>query len=78
MTRKSKNIEIVLIQSNYILICQHFCYIRPLFAKPIRNINEQLNCVYGYLAACTQPKWPNQVGSLDFGGQSTVPPLVLL
>ena len=21
-----------------------------------------------YLAACTQPKWPNQVGSLDFWG----------
>ena len=24
------------------------------------------NCVNGYLAACTQPRWPNQVGSLDF------------
>ena len=24
------------------------------------------NCVDGYQAACTQPKWPNQVGSLDF------------
>ena len=36
--------------------------------------NKNENCVYGYLAACTQPKWPNQVGSLNFFGQSTVPP----
>ena len=28
-----------------------------------------------YLAACTQPNWPNQVGKWIFGGQSTVPPL---
>ena len=24
------------------------------------------NCVYGYLAACTQPRWPNYFGSLEF------------
>ena len=36
MTRKSKNVEIVLVRysSNYILICKHFYFIRPLFAKP--------------------------------------------
>ena len=36
MTKKSKNVEIVLIRysSNYILICKHFYFIRPLFAKP--------------------------------------------
>ena len=28
------------------------------------TLNE--NCVYGYLAACTKPRWPNQVGSLEF------------
>ena len=32
-------------------------------------------CVYGYLLACTQPKWPNQMVARIFGRQSTVPPL---
>ena len=40
-TKKSKNVEIVLIRYsiNYIFICQHFCYIRPLFATPNAYIN---------------------------------------
>ena len=29
--------------------------------------------VLGYQAVCWQPKQPNQVGSLEFWGQSTVP-----
>ena len=36
MTKKSKNVEIVLIRysSNYILICKRLYFIRALFAKP--------------------------------------------
>ena len=42
------------------------CSSRPCISRPYCTQNE--NCVYGYqqyqyLAACTHPRWPNQVGS---------------
>ena len=46
------------------------CYVT---GKVGRILIQNENCVYGYQAACTQPKQPNEFGS--FGGQSTVPPL---
>ena len=51
---------IIPIYANYIV----FTYNMPITCQfSSQGCNK---CVYGYLAACTKPKWPKQVGSLDF------------
>ena len=45
----------------YVLYPKYYVTVKVL--KIFSTYNE--NCIYGYLAACTEPKWPNQVGSRD-------------